>query len=245
MIDIDFGKGLSRALGIGEESVDEAIRVGASILTGDVVGGTIAASQLLASEKDRKREQNMAYPNPNVDYLRTYQSTGTDDLGGIIDMSPNGRGDVYEGTAGAIIGFGREALMGLGRTIHGRTGAGAAAGYAVGTSGNGVTQMNGDACGCKPKVFIRLNSCGQPIITRKMKHQAIEAVKCMGPETAAKTLTGGSLELLTMVISKSFPPRKMGISGAQMSTTEKTQRKLMRFHKRMQEACKPKPNGRR
>jgi len=69
-------------------------------------------------------------------------------------------------------------------------------------------------------------------------------VKCMGPEVAAATLTGGSLELLTMIISKSFPPRKMGITGAQMSTTEKTQRKLMRFHKRMTEACKPKARGR-
>jgi hypothetical protein len=236
---MDFGKFVARSLGIGEQSVDEAVRVGASILSGDVVGGTIAASQLLASEKDRSRQREATmYPNPNVDYLRTYQSPGTDDLGGITDMSPSGTGGVYEGSIGGLI---TQGVGQISRILGGRL----ATGAGIGAAATGVvTQMNGDACGCKPKVFVRLNNCGQPVITRKMKQQAIEAVKCMGPEVAAATLTGGSLELLTMIISKSFPPRKMGITGAQMSTTEKTQRKLMRFHKRMTEACKPKARGR-
>lgn len=231
---MDFGKFVSRSLGIGEQSVDEAIRVGTSILSNNVVAGTIAASQLLASEKDRsrQREAQAMYPNSNVDYLRAYQSPGTDDLGGITDMSPMGTGGVYEGSLGGLIQTG---VGQVSRILGGRLATGAGLGAAA---AGVVSQMNGNACGCKPKVFVRLNNCGQPIITRKMKQQAIEAVKCMGPEVAAATLTGGSLELLTMIISKSFPPRKMGITGAQMSTTEKTQRKLMRFHKRMTEACK-------
>lgn len=231
---MDIGKFVSRSLGIGEQSLDEAARVAASIVTGDVVSGVISTSQLLASEKDRKREKKM-YPNPNVDNLRAYAQPGTDDLGGIIDTT--GRTGVYEGSYAPIIQYGTQALSRLAQGIFTRGNVG---GAVVGGAAGAAAQYmaGGDSCGCKPKVFIRLNACGQPIITRKMKKQAIEAVNCMGAEVAAATLTGGSMELLTMVISKTFPPRKSGITGAQLSTTEKTQRKLMRMHKRMTEACK-------
>lgn len=232
---MDIGKFVSRSLGIGEQSLDEAARVAASIVTGDLVSGVISSSQLLASEKDRKRERNM-YPNPNVDNLRAYAQPGTDDLGGIMD-SPGRNTGVYEGSFAPVIQYGTQALSRLAQGIFSRGNIG---GAAVGAAAGAAAQYmaGGDACGCKTKVFVRVNSCGQPIITRKMKKQAIEAVNCMGAEVAAATLTGGSMELLTMIISKTFPPRKSGITGAQLSTTEKTQRKLMRMHKRMTDACK-------
>lgn len=251
---VDIGKFVSRSLGIGEESVDEAIRVGAAIVTGDISAGIKASSDLARSEQQRnqrreeaeayqnyknQREAEMAsYNNPNIDYLRTY-SDPRDDLGGITDR-PEGMG-VYEGSAGAIVQYGARAIQQIARSFGGR---GAAAG-AVGGVATGALMNGGDSCGCKPKVFIRFNNCGQPIITRKMKQQAVAAVNCMGADVAAQTLTGGSLELLTMVISKTFPPRKSGISGAQLATTEKTQRKLMRMHKRMTDACKTAPIRRR
>jgi hypothetical protein len=104
----------------------------------------------------------------------------------------------------------------------------------------GQMMAGGDACGCQPKAFVRFNKCGQPIITRKMKKTLIDAVNNCGPEAAMQTY-GLSPELMTMIISKQFPPRKMGISGAQLSTTMKTARKLDRAHKMMQNYCKKSP----
>ena len=141
----------------------------------------------------------------------------------------------------ALVGVGSQIIQGLGRNLLRqlpRGTGGAATGVAGGIIGGLLMDGSNDNCGCEPKPFVRLDKCGRPIITRKMKKQAIEAVNCQGAEVAAATLTGGSLELLTMITSKQFPPRRMGISGAQMATTERTQRKLMRFHKRMTEACK-------
>ena len=148
----------------------------------------------------------------------------------------------------ALVGVGSQIVQGLGRNLLrqlSRGTGGAASGVAGGLIGGLLMDGSSDNCGCEPKPFVRLDKCGRPIITRKMKKQAIEAVNCQGAEVAADTLTGGSLELLTMITSKQFPPRRMGISGAQMATTERTQRKLMRFHKRMTEACKTTPMRRR
>lgn len=152
----------------------------------------------------------------------------------------------YENVNTALVGVGSQIISQLGRNLlrnlPGGVG-GAAAG--VGAGAVGGLLMDGRSSKCAPKPFVRFTDCGDPIITRKMKKQAIEAVNCSGAEAAARALTGGSLELLTMITSKQFPARRMGISGAQMATTERTQRKLMKFHKRMLEACKSPPARRR
>lgn len=153
-----------------------------------------------------------------------------------------------ENATSAFIGLGTQAIQQLGRNVLRnlpRGTGGAASGVAGGVVGGLLMDGSMDGCGCEPKPFVRFDKCGKPIITRKMKKQAIEAVNCSGAEAAADALTGGNLDLLTMIVSKQFPARKMGISGAQMATTERTQRKLMRFHKRMLEACKAPPARKR
>ena len=101
------------------------------------------------------------------------------------------------------------AIPGIIKNIFSGSG-GLIGGVAGGMAGSAITDMlgngNGNACGCQPKVFIRMDKCGRPIITRKMKKQAIEAVNTSGAEAAAATLTMGNLELLTMITSKQFPP---------------------------------------
>ena len=105
-----------------------------------------------------------------------------------------------------VISFGTQALQQLGRNALRNINRGAGAfGTGVGTgllAGGGM----GDACGCEPKPFVRFDKCDRPIITRKMKKQAIEAVNCNGPEAAAAALTGGDMNLLTAITSKQFPP---------------------------------------
>ena len=236
MFDIDVGKFISRSLGIGEESTDEAVKLGASLATGDVFGAVVASSQLLASEKARNKES----PRGTVQQLEEsrmyetgrnmYRSTVAQESGGYIDIPSTGQ--VYEGFVGQIPNIVGQIFRTLPRGTGGAI-AGTAAGAAAGLLGGG------DQCGCEPKPFVRFNKCNEPIITRKMKKQAIEAVNCSGPMSAAETLTGGDANLLNMIVSKQFPPKRMGISGAQLNTTMRTMTKLDRAHKKMQSMCKP------
>lgn len=236
MFDIDVGKFISRSLGIGEESTDEAVKLGASIATGDVFGAVVASSQLLASEKERKKPKEspqgtvQAVGELEMDqYGKMYRSTVAQESGGYIDI-PSG-GQIYEGFVGQIPNILGQVFRGLPRGTLGTVG-GVAAGAIAGS-------MSGDGCGCEPKAFVRFNKCGDPIITRKMKKQAVEAVNCSGPMSAAESLTGGDVNLLNMIVSKQFPPKRMGISGAQLNTTMRTMTKLDRAHKKMQSMCKP------
>lgn len=168
----------------------------------------------------------------------TMKSGQQAESGGYIDI-PSGPAPVYEGFSAAIPNIVGGIIGGLARGARTPLG-----GAAIGVAG-GLLAGNGDACGCRPKQFVRFNKCGEPIITRKMKKQAIEAVNCQGPEAAAAALTGGDGQLLLMITSKQFPPKRMGISGAQLNTTMRTMTKLDRAHKKMQSMCKPRTTYRR
>ena len=165
----------------------------------------------------------------------TYPTTSGQpaESGDYIDI-PSGPAPVYEGFAGAIPGIVSGIVGGLARGARTPLG-----GAVVGGAAGLLAGPSQDACGCGPKAFVRFNKCGEPIITRKMKKQAIEAINCSGPAEAARTLTGGDPQLLTMIVSKQFPPKRMGISGAQLNTTMRTMTKLDRAHKKMQSMCKP------
>lgn len=148
---------------------------------------------------------------------------------------------VYQGAAGALVPFAQS----LGRTIFGG-GVGSAIGGAVGGAviGQGVQQfMGGDACGCGPKAFVRLDKCGRPIITRAMQAKAKDMVMCMGIEGAAAAL-GVSVPLLAEIAFKRFKPRAKGISGAQLKTAQRVNNKIMHMAKKLEASCK-RPAARR
>lgn len=238
MFDVDFGKFVSRSLGIGEESTDEAVRLGASIATGDVAGAIISSSQLLASEKQRKEK---AQPAPSVTGEKPMYMPGPPgrsgqirESGGYIDIPAPGSAPIYEGFVGQIPNILGQVFRSLPRGTGGLVG-GAAAGAAI----SGFTS---DACGCEPKPFVRFDKCGKPIITRKMKKQAIEMVNCSGAESAAATLTGGDANLLNMIISKQFPPMRKGISGRQMATAKRVNAALLRNTAKLGYKCTPMPS---
>ena len=131
---------------------------------------------------------------------------------------------VYQGSA-AILPFAQQAARQIGRTIFG--GASGAAGAAGGAlTGFGVGQMMaGDACGCEPKPFVRLDKCGRPIITRAMQAKAKEMVTCLGIEKAAANL-GVTTQLLAEIAFKKFKPRAKGISGAQLKNAKRVARQM-------------------
>ena len=142
---------------------------------------------------------------------------------------------VYQGATGALAPFAQQ----LGRTIFDGS-AGSAVGGAVGGAliGQGVQQMTGgDACGCPPKAFVRLDKCGRPIITRAMQAKAKDMVMCMGIEGAAAAL-GVSVPLLAEIAFKRFKPRARGISGAQLKTAQRVNNKVMHMAKKLEASCK-------
>tara|TARA_Y100000004_G_scaffold68702_1_gene77086 strand:- start:649 stop:1380 length:732 start_codon:yes stop_codon:yes gene_type:complete len=238
MFDVDIGKFVSRSLGIGEESTDEAVRLGTSIATGNVAGAVIAGSQLLASEKQRSEQ---AQPAPSVTGEQPMYMQGPPgrsgqirESGGYIDIPAPGAAPIYEGFVGQIPNILGQVFRSLPRGTGGLVG-GAAAGAAL-------SGLGGNACGCEPKPFVRFDKCDRPIITRKMKKQAIEMVNCSGAESAAATLTGGDANLLNMIISKQFPPMRKGISGRQLATAKRVNAALLRNTAKLGYKCTPMPS---
>jgi hypothetical protein len=151
---------------------------------------------------------------------------------------------VYQGFTGALGPLATQAGRAIGRTIFGG-GAGGVAGTVGGAvTGYGIGQMMaGDACGCSPKAFVRLDKCGRPIITRAMQAKAKDMVMCMGIEGAAAAL-GVSVPLLAEIAFKRFKPRAKGISGAQLKTATRVNNKIMHMAKKLEASCK-RPAARR
>ena len=138
--------------------------------------------------------------------------------------------------AGAVLPFAQQAARQIGRTIFGG-GAGGAVGGAV--TGFGIGSMfagNGDACGCEPKPFVRLDKCGRPIITRAMQAKAKDMVQNCGMEAAAQML-GVDIQLLGEIAFKKFKPRAKGISGAQLKTAKRVARQMHMAQKQFKKAC--------
>lgn len=143
---------------------------------------------------------------------------------------------VFTGTMGSLV---TQGVTQLGRTLFGG-GVGGAIGGALGGAAlqYGVGQMMaGDACGCEPKPFVRLDKCGRPIITRAMQAKAKDMVMCMGIENAAQAL-GITVPLLAEIAFKKFKPRARGISGAQLKTAQRVNNKVMHMAKKLEASCK-------
>lgn len=146
------------------------------------------------------------------------------------------------GASAAILPFAQQAARQVGRTIFGGGGVGGAVGGAI--AGYGIGQQTaGDACGCPPKPFVRLDKCGRPIITRAMQKKAKEMVQNCGMEAAAEML-GVDIRLLGQIAFKQFKPRARGISGAQMKTATRVNNKVMHMAKKLEASCK-RPAARR
>lgn len=145
-------------------------------------------------------------------------------------------GPMQAGAAGTLIPFAQQ----LSRTIFGGSARGAIGGTVGGALlSQGVQQYMGagDACGCGPKPFVRLDKCGRPIITRAMQSKAKDMVMCMGIENAAAAL-GISVPLLAEIAFKKFKPRARGISGAQLKTATRVNNKVMHMAKKLEASCK-------
>jgi len=109
--------------------------------------------------------------------------------------------------------------------------------YDVGSSVFGGDQM---VCGTQQKQLysVRDTKMGQCLsVTRKQQHQLKQMVMYMGIEQTANYLNLSVPELASLLVKK-FPPRRKGISAAQLRNAKRVNRTVMGMAKQLTDACK-------
>lgn len=103
--------------------------------------------------------------------------------------------------------------------------------------GMGDTQVCGTAQ--KPLVSVRQNRDGSQClsVTRKQQHQLKQMVMYLGINGTADYV-GLSVQELAGLLVKKFPPRRKGISAAQLRNAKRVNRQIMGMAKQLQDACK-------
>lgn len=103
--------------------------------------------------------------------------------------------------------------------------------------GMGDTAVCGTAQ--KPLVSVRRKPDGSQClsVTRKQQHQLKQMVMYLGIEGTAQYV-GLSVQELAGLLVKKFPPRRKGISAAQLRNAKRVNRQIMGMAKQLQDACK-------
>jgi hypothetical protein len=91
----------------------------------------------------------------------------------------------------------------------------------------------------KPLVSVRMNRDGSQClsVTRKQQHQLKQMVMYLGINGTADYV-GLSVQELAGLLVKKFPPRRKGISAAQLRNAKRVNRQVMGMAKQLQDACK-------
>lgn len=93
--------------------------------------------------------------------------------------------------------------------------------------------------GQKALVSVRQNRDGTQClsVTRKQQHQLKQMVMYLGINGTADYV-GLSVQELAGLLVKKFPPRRKGISAAQLRNAKRVNRQIMGMAKQLQDACK-------
>lgn len=91
----------------------------------------------------------------------------------------------------------------------------------------------------KPLVSVRQKPDGSQClsVTRKQQHQLKQMVMYLGINGTAEYV-GLSVQELAGLLVKKFPPRRKGISAAQLRNAKRVNRQIMGMAKQLQDACK-------
>jgi hypothetical protein len=104
-----------------------------------------------------------------------------------------------------------------------------------------------NVCGTTQKQLysVRETRTGQCLsVTRKQQHQLKQMVMYMGIQETANYV-GLSVPELASLLVKKFPPRRKGISAAQLRNAKRVNRTIMGMAKQLSEACKMPTTRRR
>lgn len=110
--------------------------------------------------------------------------------------------------------------------------------YNVGSSWFGGSNV---CSASKPKTLVsQRQKCDGSVcltVTRKQQQQLKQMVMYMGIEGTADYV-GLSVQELAALLVKKFPPRRKGISAAQLRTAKRVNRQIMGMAKQLQDSCK-------
>ncbi len=91
----------------------------------------------------------------------------------------------------------------------------------------------------KPLISVRRRADGSQClsVTRKQQHQLKQMVMYLGIDGTAQYV-GLSVQELAGLLVKKFPPRRKGISAAQLRNAKRVNRQIMGMAKQLQDSCK-------
>lgn len=89
-----------------------------------------------------------------------------------------------------------------------------------------VPNFFGDSCGSKMPKLVGMTKDGCPTVTRKQQRVLRQMAMYMPLESVAYE-AGVDTTTMARLISKSFPPRSRGISGAQLRTANRVNNKIL------------------
>ena len=108
-----------------------------------------------------------------------------------------------------------------------------------------ITKFFGsDPCGTKGMKLFNVTPNGCLSITRKQQHQLKNMIEYIGIRATADAF-GLSVEEVSMLASKRFPPRRKGITASQLRNAKRVNRTIMGMAKQLTDACKTTTTRRR
>lgn len=101
-----------------------------------------------------------------------------------------------------------------------------------------ISKFFGDSCGQKMPRLVGMTRDGCPTVTRKQQRVLRNMAQYMPLESVAYE-AGVDVTTMARLISKTFPARSKGISGAQLKTANRVNNKILSMAHRLGYDCKP------
>jgi hypothetical protein len=107
-----------------------------------------------------------------------------------------------------------------------------------------ISKLFGDSCGQKMPKLVGMTRDGCPTVTRKQQRVLRNMAQYMPLESVAYE-AGVDVTTMARLISKTFPARSKGISGAQLKTANRVNNKILSMAHRLGYDCKPMTTAKR
>ena len=107
-----------------------------------------------------------------------------------------------------------------------------------------ISKFFGDSCGQKMPKLVGMTRDGCPTVTRKQQRVLRNMAQYMPLESVAYE-AGVDVTTMARLISKTFPARSKGISGAQLKTANRVNNKILSMAHRLGYDCKPMTTAKR
>lgn len=221
--------------GIGDVILPKGTR-GATL--GGIIGGPTGAAIGASVSSQLSGKSAVSSPTPAQSPQYASESALTS-----IGTGPITQQDYYN------LARGREMITGGLPSVVSGTAIGTSVGTAIGTAMDLIPDINitkyfGNGCGQKMPRLVGMTKDGCPTVTRKQQRVLRNMAQYMPLESVAYE-AGVDVTTMARLISKTFPARSKGISGAQLKTANRVNNKILSMAHRLGYDCKPMTTAKR